>query len=78
MRSLPVWGAWVEIGISNVRGFSAESLPVWGAWVEITFATLWDTVGVCRSPCGERGLKWASSGIFGIFGVVAPRVGSVG
>ena len=36
-----------------------ESLPVRGAWVEIPLNRLHPFTGVRRSPCGERGLKFA-------------------
>ena len=32
------------------------SLPVRGAWVEMTFVPMVTSL-LCRSPCGERGLK---------------------
>ena len=34
--SLPVWGAWIEIG-STVLSLptTKKSLPVWGAWIEM-------------------------------------------
>ena len=37
--------------------YFAQSLPVRGAWVEIRSWLKISSCGVCRSPCGERGLK---------------------
>ena len=57
--SLPVRGAWVEMPALRCRSAPCPSLPVRGAWVEIYCS---DGVSVCRrsrSPCGERGLKFA-------------------
>ncbi len=56
--SLPVRGAWIEI--LRVVGQSAKvvSLPVRGAWIEIFWTTPTLTPAPCRSPCGERGLKY--------------------
>ncbi len=35
-RSLPVWGAWIEILIvPQIAAKCHRSLPVWGAWIEI-------------------------------------------
>ena len=36
---------------------SALSLPVRGAWIEIPITRLYNNCRLCRSPCGERGLK---------------------
>ena len=33
------------------------SLPVRGAWIEMYHVNFKDVTGLCRSPCGERGLK---------------------
>ena len=57
--SLPVRGAWVEIPKPSVAVLELASLPVRGAWVEMGIyktLCLWQS---CRSPCGERGLKFA-------------------
>ncbi len=37
MRSLPAWGAWIEIPRSRPASLPSESLPAWGAWIEIPF-----------------------------------------
>ena len=56
--SLPVRGAWVEISCSGGgRSAGGLSLPVRGAWVEIAHSCSMRRRSVCRSPCGERGLK---------------------
>ena len=56
-RSLPAWGAWVEIIVEGAAYSAPESLPAWGAWVEILpqQSDEWDEYR--RSPHGERGLK---------------------
>ena len=59
--SLPVRGAWVEIGGGGVDAGSAWSLPVRGAWVEIRQAIAVFSASMSRSPCGERGLKYTTS-----------------
>ena len=53
------------------------SLPVRGAWIEIRRYIALTHGRPCRSPCGERGLKYhlhqrSSSAV-----PVAPRAGSV-
>ena len=35
-----------------------ESLPVRGAWIEIAKGNRLSDGHACRSPCGERGLKY--------------------
>ena len=53
------------------------SLPVRGAWVEIRSVMVFFLLFLCRSPCGERGLKYGEYSYW--FGEkVAPRAGSVG
>ena len=57
--SLPVRGAWIEICLrSALYHIGAPSLPVRGAWIEIPRLCRPRHGGRCRSPCGERGLKW--------------------
>ena len=55
--SLPVRGAWVEIGCIVLMYGLIWSLPVRGAWVEIKAARKRGIEYESRSPCGERGLK---------------------
>ena len=35
-----------------------KSLPMRGAWIEIAYDKRSCVASVCRSPCGERGLKF--------------------
>ena len=58
IRSLPVWGAWIEMFLlagDVIQG--RPSLPVWGAWIEMPQKTHEPRPGPSRSPYGERGLK---------------------
>ena len=57
--SLPVRGAWIEISTALMVRARCKSLPVRGAWIEICRTFLSSAVVCCRSPCGERGLKFA-------------------
>ena len=57
-RSLPVRGAWIEILLAAVISSALPSLPVRGAWIEISTRTRYIFGLRCRSPCGERGLKF--------------------
>ena len=58
-QSLPVRGAWIEI-IHNARYITHfKSLPVRGAWIEIAGRRPLLDLEPRRSPCGERGLKYA-------------------
>ena len=58
--SLPVRGAWIEIGRdSEALRRAGWSLPVRGAWIEIITAKRGRKREKRRSPCGERGLKYA-------------------
>ena len=47
----------------------SKSLPVRGAWVEIRICQKLQRGMCCRSPCGERGLKWVT------LSAVAPVLG---
>ena len=58
-RSLPVRGAWIEIIFLQEMNVSHLSLPVRGAWIEIQSIRAQRAEHVGRSPCGERGLKFA-------------------
>ena len=42
------------------------SLPAWGAWIEIWGSQELEKEVPCRSPHGERGLKYIRSTYFGI------------
>ena len=50
--------------VVNGRVCYAVSLPVRGAWVEIATAARITGRAMCRSPCGERGLKSCAVGTF--------------
>ncbi len=54
------------------------SLPVRGAWVEIARKSRIPHRRLSRSPCGERGLKYAMLALLPLLLSVAPRAGSVG
>ena len=57
--SLPVRGAWIEILQGKTQLQVAEaSLPVRGAWIEMCAWMAANDFCACRSPCGERGLKY--------------------
>ncbi len=58
VESLPVRGAWVEIIVCAAIAARALSLPVRGAWVEMSRRRCSISCWSCRSPCGERGLKY--------------------
>ena len=34
-KSLPAWGAWIEIHDDRLDALEMASLPAWGAWIEI-------------------------------------------
>ena len=55
--SLPVRGAWIEMQYTWARLAKTLSLPVRGAWIEIGWELAGTSARLCRSPCGERGLK---------------------
>ena len=58
-RSLPSRGAWIEIVCrSGSESKSDGSLPSRGAWIEIPQAVRPPKSQRCRSPHGERGLKF--------------------
>ena len=57
--SLPARGAWIEMVQTLMREKRLGSLPARGAWIEIS-ARLSLSACSCRSPHGERGLKYRS------------------
>ena len=75
--SLPVRGAWIEICRSSRAMFFPPSLPVRGAWIEMHLCAQSVPYSRCRSPCGERGLKFGWPSACLPRRVVAPRAGSV-
>ncbi len=77
VRSLPVRGAWIEMSVWLHPQSQRSSLPVRGAWIEIASARSGEWRKSCRSPCGERGLKYLNLAPIGSGFQVAPRAGSV-
>ena len=77
MGSLPVRGAWIEIPTRASPSLHTSSLPVRGAWIEMLHHAMYQRNSVCRSPCGERGLKLLTIGAMTVATDVAPRAGSV-
>ena len=77
-RSLPAWGAWIEIVASASRTGSVPSLPAWGAWIEI--GQVYNTLGVFESSLPAWG-AWIEMPYNPLHTVrrntVAPRMGSV-
>ena len=55
---------------------SIESLPSRGAWIEIAVTAQTDPARGCRSPHGERGLKYADKYVGGIRAVSLPSRGA--
>ena len=75
--SLPVRGAWIEIGRSNHDHRYSGSLPVRGAWIEVVRWLMLLPV-LDRSQRGKCGLEgWSQLGDRRESGVI-PREGSVG
>ena len=59
--SLPSRGAWIEIPSHGLRQRIDPSLPSRGAWIEMINAPSLSFLESCRSPHGERGLKYGRS-----------------
>ena len=57
--SLPARGAWIEI-LHRKKGLArtCASLPARGAWIEMIAFSIVASFFSCRSPHGERGLKY--------------------
>ena len=53
-------GAWIEIERSRRSYVPAGSLPMRGAWIEMSAIAAKNYAEACRSPCGERGLKFSA------------------
>ena len=60
--SLSSWRAWIEICDSLRRAHVWKSLSSWRAWIEMKTGRMPPTPATCRSPHGERGLKYDSHG----------------
>ena len=56
--SLSSWRAWIEISRLLPAIRTRRSLSSWRAWIEILLKNLRLSGKICRSPHGERGLKW--------------------
>ena len=76
VESLPVRGAWVEITTSEYFFPPTTSLPVRGAWVEMELVSIPRRPSVCRSPCGERGLKFRAGLVHEQLGLSLPVRGA--
>ena len=59
IASLPSRGAWIEIRQIRRFAYYRQSLPSRGAWIEIAPSAYTYNHLACRSPRGERGLKWS-------------------
>ena len=74
--SLPVRGAWIEIGRSERPARPARRSPCGERGLKCVRFDAGATE-YRRSPCGERGLKFFAQINAGNFSGVAPRAGSV-
>ena len=71
-------GAWIEIiGQFSRTLANRRSLPMRGAWIEILTSATELVLRSCRSPCGERGLKYTIGNVTFKSCAVAPHAGSV-
>ncbi len=59
--SLPPRGAWIEIEHCDACTIGSMSLPPRGAWIEMAKILRLKWHRQCRSPHGERGLKYAET-----------------
>ena len=76
-KSLPSRGAWIEIfSDSTTASVTRGSLPSRGAWIEIGSPETPRTGCRCRSPRGERGLKFDDFGLVGLGRVSLPSRGA--
>ncbi len=75
--SLPTRGAWIEIWLWIGGNTREQSLPTRGAWIEMPMITTGGRYRECRSPHGERGLKFQIAHRALIEQLVAPHTGSV-
>ena len=58
--SLSSWRAWIEISSISTPNVNCPpwSLSSWRAWIEIAMLRKGRWIQLCRSPHGERGLKY--------------------
>ena len=77
LLSLPVRGAWIEIGLCGGDWDKLKSLPVRGAWIEI--ANMVEVITMAGMSLPVRGAWIEMTGaVYSCHqGVVAPRAGSV-
>ena len=62
-RSLSSWRAWIEIKVvKGISDLAEKSLSSWRAWIEICRIPCRSMPCACRSPHGERGLKFNDGG----------------
>ncbi len=61
-KSLSSWRAWIEITPTSRAAEIQLSLSSWRAWIEMKTGRMPPTPATCRSPHGERGLKYDSHG----------------
>ena len=73
--SLPAWGVWIEIALSNIFVTLVLSLPAWGVWIEIRRNMRKPIPGQSHSPHGECGLKYRRREGGGISGPSLPAWG---
>ena len=75
--SLPVQGAWIEIGKVRCAPGERVSLPVQGAWIEINQAERGKTMEETSLPVQGAWIEIPFTAIISAATAVAPRAGSV-
>ena len=75
-KSLPAWGAWIEIRETSSSFDKKMSLPAWGAWIEIR-PSHEGQQGQGSLPAWGAWIEIASGGLAACSPRVAPRMGSV-
>ena len=73
-ESLPAWGAWIQVGMMDIRELNAVCRSPHG---ERGFKFKINIQFFCRSPHGERGFKFVVQWVKHKSKEVAPRMGSV-
>ena len=70
--SLSSWRAWIEIvEIRENGGVLLSSLSSWRAWIEILTSPHFWLIRLCRSPHGERGLKFDMSKLHALLEIMS-------
>ena len=80
LLSLPVRGAWIEIGrirFDGLRLTPGASLPVRGAWIEIQSRRGWKPSGITSLPVRGAWIEIMAQRASAAASDVAPRAGSV-